>query len=101
MPSRKETSNLRAPSAKRLLTVLPALAGAVLVYLGFVIRGFDEGSCPTLGLNGVSAPCFHYFTGTDIPITIAGEMVIIIGAVLFVSAAASALYIQYSARAGK
>jgi len=89
---KKKTSNSRATPVTRLFSLLPLLIGIVLVYLGFVIRGLDLGSCPTLGLNGVTAPCFHFFPGTDIPITDAGNMVIIIGGVLSVTTAALALY---------
>lgn len=93
MPSRKKKlSNFRATPVNRLLPLLPMLIAIVLVYLGFVIRGIDLGSCPTMGFNGVTAPCFHYFTGTDIPITTAGNMVIIIGGALLVSTMALVLY---------
>jgi hypothetical protein len=95
MPStKKNASNIHATLRKRLPLLLPLLVGMVLVYLGFIIRGLDLGSCPTLGFNGVTAPCFHNFAGTDIPITTAGNMVIIIGTVLVVTTAAFALYTQ-------
>jgi hypothetical protein len=95
MPSRKKkASNIHATLVKRLPLLLPLLVGMVLVYLGLIIRGLDVGSCPTLGFNGVTAPCFHNFAGTDIPITSAGNIVIIIGTVLVVTTAALALCTQ-------
>jgi hypothetical protein len=94
MPSRKKASNIHAALVKRLPLLLPLLVGMVLLYLGFIFRSLDLGSCPTLGFNGVTAPCFHNFPGTDIPTTSAGNMVIIIGTVLIVTTVAFALYAQ-------
>ena len=93
MPSRKKKLfNFRATPISRLMSLLPIFIGIVLVYLGFVIRGLDLGSCPTMGFNGVTAPCFHYFAGTDVPITTAGNMVIIIGGALLVTTTVLELY---------
>jgi len=93
MGSRKKKAfNIHVTSISRLLPLLPFLIGIILIYLGYVIRGLDFGTCPTLGFNGVTAPCFHYFPGTDIPITDAGNMVIIIGCILIVTTAALVLY---------
>lgn len=57
------------------------VVGCVLIYVGFMVRGLDFGSCPVMGLNQVVS-CTHMFPGTDIPITTAGNMVMVIGGVL-------------------
>jgi hypothetical protein len=62
-----------------LVPLFLVILGCVLIYAGLIIAGMDFGSCPTMGFNGVTAPCFHYFPGTDIPITPLGDMISIIG----------------------
>ncbi len=66
--------------------------GCVLVFAGYMIRGLDIGSCPVMGYNGVVASCIHTFPGTDIPITPAGNMVMIIGGVLIMTTLVLTLY---------
>lgn len=68
------------------------IVGCVLVFAGFAIRGLDIGTCPVMGYNGVVASCIHTFPGTDIPITPAGNMVMIIGGVLIVTMLVLFLY---------
>lgn len=68
------------------------VVGCVLVFAGFAIRGLDIGTCPVMGYNGVVASCIHTFPGTDIPITPAGNMVMIIGGVLIVTTLVLFLY---------
>jgi hypothetical protein len=76
----------------KLWIVALFVAGCVLAFAGFVIRGLDFGTCPVMGYNGVVASCFHTFQGTDIPIAIAGNMVMIIGGVLIVTMLVLLLY---------
>ncbi len=66
--------------------------------LGFWIRGLDFGSCPTMGFNGVTAPCFHYFPGTDVPITPVGNMIIAVGIVLILTTLGVFLYGRFAAK---
>ncbi len=61
------------------------VVGCVLIFAGLVIRGLDVGTCPVMGFNNVVSPCIHTFPGTDVPITPAGDMVMIVGGVLVVT----------------
>ncbi len=68
------------------------VVGCVLIFAGFAIRGLDFGSCPVMGYKEIVASCIHTFPGTDIPITPAGNMVMIIGGVLIVTTMVLLLY---------
>ncbi len=85
------TETAGGSAASKLWTAVFFVVGCVLIFAGYMIRGLDFGSCPVMGYNVVSS-CIHMFPGTDIPITPAGNMVMILGGVLIVSILVLTLY---------
>lgn len=83
-----------ASSPSKLFAVL-FVVGFVLVFIGFAVQGLDIGSCPAMGYGNVTSVCYHTFLGTDIPITVVGNVLMFVGGLLIAATIASTLYGRY------